>query len=162
MPLLRQNHLSSYDWPAKGTIVDVGGGNGLLLSQMLPRATPGLQGVLFDLPHVVEQSQTVLRAAGVACRFCGHGKISYKRPAVDRGDTSFVKSPWVRDGLRNVAARVSKWPTSYCRGIGCFCAVLPLAASFLARRACHPMQPSMPVTRSGSVPGSGTGAAGAK
>lgn len=59
--------LSAYDWPAEGTIVDVGGGNGLLLSQVLQRA-PGLRGVLFDLPHVVEQADRVLRAAGVESR----------------------------------------------------------------------------------------------
>lgn len=59
--------LSLYDWPAEGTIVDVGGGNGLLLSQVLQRA-PSLHGVLFDLPHVVKEADAVLQAAGVADR----------------------------------------------------------------------------------------------
>lgn len=54
-------------WPAEGTVVDVGGGTGALLSRLL-RDRPGLRGVLFDQPDVLERAVEVLAAAGVADR----------------------------------------------------------------------------------------------
>ncbi|MDQ3809571.1 MAG: acetylserotonin O-methyltransferase [Chloroflexota bacterium] len=59
--------VEAYDFPASGTVVDVGGGRGLLLATIL-RARPNLRGVLFDLPHVVVGAQPLLAAAGVADR----------------------------------------------------------------------------------------------
>lgn len=47
--------IEAYDWPSEGIVVDIGGGNGLLLQRLL-RLRPGLSGVLFDLPAVVAQA----------------------------------------------------------------------------------------------------------
>jgi hypothetical protein len=44
--------LEEYDFGRFGTIVDVGGGQGALLTALL-EANPGVNGVLFDQPHVV-------------------------------------------------------------------------------------------------------------
>lgn len=54
-------------WPDRGTVVDVGGGTGALLSRLL-RDRPELRGVLFDQPNVLERAEAVLVAAGVAGR----------------------------------------------------------------------------------------------
>jgi SAM-dependent methyltransferase len=43
---------AAYDFPEAGIVVDVGGGQGGFLAEVL-RRRPGLQGVLFDAPHVV-------------------------------------------------------------------------------------------------------------
>lgn len=43
---------AAYDFPAAGTVVDVGGGHGGLLLEVL-RHNPGLRGVLYDQPHVL-------------------------------------------------------------------------------------------------------------
>ena len=51
--------LASYDFSGFGRIGDIGGGNGHLLCAILD-AEPGAEGVLFDLPHVIEE------AAGIA------------------------------------------------------------------------------------------------
>jgi O-methyltransferase domain len=59
--------LSLYEWPEVGTVVDIGGGNGVLLSRVLTHKC-GLRGVLFDLPHVTEHAAPRLRSAGVADR----------------------------------------------------------------------------------------------
>jgi O-methyltransferase len=59
--------LHLYDWPDQGTVVDLGGGNGLLLTRVLT-AQPGLRGVLFDLPHVVEHARPLLSRTGVLDR----------------------------------------------------------------------------------------------
>jgi hypothetical protein len=48
----RVERLASLDWRGDETVVDVGGGNGTLLKQLL-EAQPGLRGVVFDLPETV-------------------------------------------------------------------------------------------------------------
>ena len=50
--------LSAYDFSDFKTVADIGGGNGHLLRAILA-ATPNLKGVLFDLPHVIEQTSAV-------------------------------------------------------------------------------------------------------
>jgi len=59
--------VTAYDFAEAGTIVDVGGGQGMLLAAIL-RAHPALRGVLMDQPHVVASAQAVLAEAGVAER----------------------------------------------------------------------------------------------
>lgn len=51
----------AYDFSGFGTLVDVGGGNGSLIRHVLER-TPGLKGILYDLPHVVERARGHLPA----------------------------------------------------------------------------------------------------
>ncbi len=45
--------VAAYDFSSSATLVDIGGGDGLLLSTIL-QANPQLRGVLADLPHVTE------------------------------------------------------------------------------------------------------------
>jgi hypothetical protein len=59
--------VSAYDFTGLGSVVDVGGGTGLLLSAIL-EANPLMSGVLLDLPNVVEQAPPVLHQAGVTDR----------------------------------------------------------------------------------------------
>ena len=51
--LVIRSLIEAYDFGRFGTIVDVGGGNGSLLRELLAEY-PKLNGVLFDQPHVVE------------------------------------------------------------------------------------------------------------
>ena len=57
--------LDIYDFSAFGVIVDVGGGNGLLLASLLS-AYPQARGILFDQPHVASNNE--LAKVGVADR----------------------------------------------------------------------------------------------
>jgi hypothetical protein len=59
--------VQSYDFSGVGTLVDVGGGEGAILAEILA-ANPALRGVLFDLPHVVAGAKDRLEQAGVADR----------------------------------------------------------------------------------------------
>jgi hypothetical protein len=59
--------LARYDFTRFGTVVDVGGGDGTLISAILT-AVPRLRGILFDLPAGVESAGKTLDAAGVADR----------------------------------------------------------------------------------------------
>ena len=56
---------AAYDFSRFGTVADLGGGNGALLGGILT-ANPGVRGLLFDQPHVVERAD--LAATGVADR----------------------------------------------------------------------------------------------
>lgn len=64
--------LASYDFSHYSKIVDIGGGQGILISEIL-KNNPNLKGILFDQPHVVEEARTFLEAKGVAerCEFVG-------------------------------------------------------------------------------------------
>jgi SAM-dependent methyltransferase len=55
------------DWQSIRTVVDVGGGTGALLAEIL-RARPEVHGTLVDLPGPVARSGEVFAAAGVADR----------------------------------------------------------------------------------------------
>jgi hypothetical protein len=46
----RIDRLETVDWRDSQTVVDVGGGNGSLLAELL-KAYPGLRGIVFDLPE---------------------------------------------------------------------------------------------------------------
>lgn len=47
---------NSFDWPSSHTVCDVGGGTGALLETLLG-AHPHLQGVLFELPQVIDRAR---------------------------------------------------------------------------------------------------------
>ncbi len=59
--------INAADWASVKTVVDVGGGTGALLAEIL-RAHPEVRGTLVDLPRVVAGSGEVFQAAGVADR----------------------------------------------------------------------------------------------
>jgi hypothetical protein len=48
--------VATYDFSKMKSIVDVGGGNGMLLGTIL-KANPHLKGILFDLPEVIERAR---------------------------------------------------------------------------------------------------------
>jgi hypothetical protein len=65
--LINQAIVEAYEWGRVGTLVDVAGGAGSTLAAIL-QANAHLQGVLFDLPQVIERSRDHLAAQGVAAR----------------------------------------------------------------------------------------------
>jgi hypothetical protein len=60
--------VAAYDWSRFGTLVDVGGGTGVLLSAILDSA-PDLRGVLFELPGVIASVPSLDRVELVAGDF---------------------------------------------------------------------------------------------
>jgi len=59
--------VGAYDFATAGTVVDIAGGQGVLIAAIL-RANPNLRGVLFDQPHVLADALPLLETAGVADR----------------------------------------------------------------------------------------------
>jgi hypothetical protein len=64
--------VAAYDFSSFGTIADIGGGNGTLIAAVL-EANPEARGIVFDLPHVRDDAQQRLAAAGMGdrCAFVG-------------------------------------------------------------------------------------------
>ena len=81
---------TAYDFSDFGTVVDVAGGQGILLAAILRRNPAGM-GVLFDLPHVIEQARSVLEAEGVAER-CRLVAGSFFDGVPSGGDAYVLKS----------------------------------------------------------------------
>ncbi|HEX4440452.1 MAG TPA: methyltransferase [Thermoanaerobaculia bacterium] len=85
---------AAYDFSRFGTVVDVGGATGNLLSAILARhAAP--RGVLFDLPHVVRDAPAFLQAKGLA------GRVSIEAGSffetVPEGGDAYVLSHVIHD-----------------------------------------------------------------
>jgi hypothetical protein len=59
--------LSAYDFSTFTTLVDVGGGEGRLLAEILKR-NPAMRGMLFDRSHALEGARNTLAGAGVGGR----------------------------------------------------------------------------------------------
>jgi len=59
--------VEAYQWDQFGSLVDVAGGVGSTLAAILG-ANPRIEGVLFDVPHVIERGRDYLAKQGVAAR----------------------------------------------------------------------------------------------
>lgn len=83
-----------YDFSEMKLVVDVAGGRGRLLSTVL-EYNPHLRGILFDLPHVTDDAQTLIREAGVAdrCTFVGGDFFE----AVPEGGDAYVLRNIIHD-----------------------------------------------------------------
>ena len=97
--------VAAYDFGAFGRLVDVGGGTGVLLGQILA-AAPRLRGVLFDRPEVVEQARERLAAAGLAgrCEFVAGDFFASVPPGGDAYLLSRVVHDWDDGAARRILA----------------------------------------------------------
>ena len=76
-------------WKSVRTVVDVGGGTGALLAEIL-RARPEVRGTLVDLPRTVARSGEIFQAAGVADRVTAIGQ-SFFAPLPAGADLYLLK-----------------------------------------------------------------------
>ena len=88
--LVSEDVVRAYDFSGMKQIVDVGGGYGELLSRIL-NANPGATGVLFDLPHAIEDGRRHFEAAGLTSR-CEFVAGSFFESAPRGADAYVLKS----------------------------------------------------------------------
>ena len=114
--------LESYDFGRFGTVVDVGGGNGVLLAALLQKHSQ-MQGVLFDDPAVVSGAEELLREMGVVerCELVGGSFFEAVPAGVDAYILKSVIHDWededsvrilrvCRDAMRaNATLLVLEW-----------------------------------------------------
>jgi hypothetical protein len=110
------------DLSAASVVVDVGGGNGELLAQILP-AAPHLRGVLLERPHALKAARSKLQTAGCA-----------DRCQLTAGDFAVAVPP---DGDVYILSRVlHDWDDQRCRQIlrRCAEAMSPKAQLLIVER----------------------------
>ena len=86
--------LQAYDFTGIGTLVDVAGGHGFLLTSIL-RQYPSMHGILFDLPHVVSGARDLIAAAGVGDRCRTEAGDFFK--AVPAGGDAYIMKHIIHD-----------------------------------------------------------------
>lgn len=84
----------AYDFSGMQTVVDVGGATGNMLAALLSRHA-GLRGVLYDLPHVVQEASALLKARGVESRVTIEAGNFFER--VPAGGDAYVLSHIIHD-----------------------------------------------------------------
>jgi O-methyltransferase domain/Dimerisation domain len=86
--------LKAYDFSGVGTLVDVAGGHGHVLTSVL-RDYPQMRGVLFDLEHVIAGSSPLLAASGVQNRVRAESGDFFK--AVSAGGDAYIMKHIIHD-----------------------------------------------------------------
>lgn len=97
------------EFPPGHTIVDVGGGHGALLARILA-AHPKSNGVLFDLPHVIEGAGEPLARAGVMdrCVLMGGDFFTMVPPGGDAYLLCNIVHDWGDDDAARILANCRK------------------------------------------------------
>lgn len=96
---------SVYDFTKFKTVVDVGGGHGLLITEIL-KSNPHGKGILFDAPEVVNGARERLAAAGISDRCEAIGGDFFK--AVPAGGDAYVMKWILHDWDDERAIRILK------------------------------------------------------
>ncbi len=84
-----QAMLDAYDFGGIGTLADIGGGNGSVLTTVL-RKYPAMRGILYDLPGVVGRARGAIEEAGLADR-CTPVAGSFFERAPTGGDAYLMR-----------------------------------------------------------------------
>ncbi|KUJ41276.1 hypothetical protein ACZ90_68045 [Streptomyces albus subsp. albus] len=96
------------DWPSAGTVVDVGGGIGVLLAAVL-QEEPGARGILVDQPQVLDRARSFLEDQGVADRCAVRpGNLFEPPPEGDLYLLSRVLHDWDDDSVVRILAAVGE------------------------------------------------------
>ncbi len=96
-------------WESVRTVVDIGGGTGALLAEIL-RTRPEIHGTLVDLPRTVARSSEIFEAVGVAERVTTVGQ-SFFDPLPSGADLYILKSvlnDWPDASAREILSRCAE------------------------------------------------------
>lgn len=101
--------VEAYDFDGAATVVDIGGGQGSFLAEVLHHH-PELSGLLIDQPRVVEAARGYLTGQGVIdrCRVVA-GDFLRELPRIDDGSVVMLKSVlhnWTDDEARRILSRI--------------------------------------------------------
>jgi predicted O-methyltransferase YrrM len=101
---VRMAPLLARDWSQVETVVDVGGGNGMLIEALLEHV-PGLRGITFDLPAVTERAASRLeKNAGLAGRVSAEAGDFFE--AVPSGAGAYVLAQVLHDWSDDDCVRI--------------------------------------------------------
>ena len=92
----------AYDFKQFGTVADIGGGYGHLLEAILHSA-PDTHGILFDLPHAIEQAQAKSQLPKDRCEFVAGSFFEHVPPA-DAYIMKHIIHDWDDESARKILA----------------------------------------------------------
>lgn len=95
----------AYDFSKFGTVVDVGGGHGKLLSEIL-KVNPTVKGIVYDAPHVAAGAGEAIAKAGLADRCKAEGGDFFK--AVPAGGDAYMMMHIIHDWPDDLAITILK------------------------------------------------------
>lgn len=104
-----QAMVDAYDFSGIKTLVDIGGGNGTVISTVL-RKYAALKGILYDLPGVIERAQVNLQQAGLADR-CQTASGSFFESVPPGGDAYLLRHiihDWTDEQCRTILGNCRK------------------------------------------------------
>ena len=95
--------LTGLDWSDHTRVADIGGGSGAAIASVLA-ANPHLQGVLFDLPNVVQEAPDTLKQAGVSdrCEIVGGDFFVDPLPPADAYVLAQILHDWNDDRAKAI------------------------------------------------------------
>ena len=106
------------NWEEVATVVDVGGGTGALLAEIL-RSRPEIHGTLVDLPRTVARAGSIFQAASVVKRVRTVGQ-SFFDPLPDHSSPGLVMPRYFLDDISELLHKT--WHGVYLIGYrGCLC-----------------------------------------
>jgi O-methyltransferase domain/Dimerisation domain len=79
--------VNQYDFSVFNTIVDIGGGNGEVITGVLKK-NPGVKGILFDMPDVIKRAQANIAASGLGDRCKLEGGSFFE--SVSKGGDAYI------------------------------------------------------------------------
>jgi O-methyltransferase domain/Dimerisation domain len=90
------------------TVVDVGGADGAVLAQLLER-DPNLEGIVLDLPHVVQDAEAAMKAHGFGPRLRSLGGDFFQSvPEADAYVLSMILHDWDDESARRILANIAR------------------------------------------------------
>ncbi|MGC1269655.1 MAG: methyltransferase [Croceibacterium sp.] len=98
---------AAYDFTRFGTIIDVGGGYGAVLAQLL-KAAPAATGSVLDLEHAREGAEKLFAAEGLADR-AHFTTASFFEPFPEQADAyvlKYILHDWDEDHARRIVAQL--------------------------------------------------------
>lgn len=101
-------YIGDLEWPADGTIADIGGGVGTLLAAVLEKV-PGLHGVLVEQPQVIAQARAFLNERQVIDRCeLTHGELFTPPPRADVYLLAFVLHDWTDEEAVQILSAIGE------------------------------------------------------
>lgn len=94
---------AAYDFSQVGTLVDVGGASGHLITTVLAKY-PQPRGILFDLPHVVREAAPLIEARGLSGRVTIEGGSFFE--ALPSGADAYMLSHIIHDWAEELCLQI--------------------------------------------------------
>ncbi len=101
--------IDAYDFSGINTLVDIGGGNGTALVEVLNRH-PTMKGIVYDLPGVIERTKNHLADAGLAsrCQAIGGSFFESVPPGGDAYQMRHIIHDWTDEQCHTILGHIRK------------------------------------------------------